>query len=116
MGDGRKNIIIMIKSSPFRGSFCEEALRASVGLRTTIEKNEIKVVFISDGVWFGLKDMKQFAKYSISLASLELPLIIEKESMELLKIKQEDLGSGYKIMSRNEISKLLKEAEIVITY
>lgn len=111
-----KKITLIVKSSPFRGSFCEEALRATLGMNETIDENKINIVFVSDGVWFAMEDMNKFMKYTIAFTSLKMPLYLEKESLEEKGIKESELASGFTVKDRSEISKILLDAEAVISY
>ncbi len=113
-----KSVTVLVKNSPFRGNFCEEAMRASIGLASTIDNHTIKLVFIGDGVWFSLKDIKQkeFLKYIISFKAFSMDIAIEKESLEKLNIVDDKVAEDFKIKSRAEILQILKSSDHVFTF
>ena len=111
-----KKIIILVKSSPFKGNFCEEALRSVLGLTHTLENNNVRAVFIGDGVWFSVKDMKQFMKYMISFTSLGIGLFLERESVEWRNISTDRIADGFSVASREDISKIFKESDFVLSF
>ena len=111
-----KKITILVKSTPFRGNFCEEALRAVLGLTHTLENNVVRAVFIGDGVWFAIKDMKQFMKYMISFTSLGIGLHLEKESVVARNIGEAYIAEGFKMTDSEEISKIFQDSDFVLTF
>lgn len=113
-----KKITILIKDSPYSGDFCEEALRACVGLKQTEEKHIVNACFVADGVWFCSKSLKQkeFLKYILAFKSFAMDLNIEKESLDKLKLTSENISSDFKIISRADISKILLDSDHVFTF
>jgi len=113
-----KKITILVKESPFHGNFCEEALRASVGLAQTTENHFVRTVFVDNGVWFCTKDLKnkEFLKYRIAFKSFSMFLHVEKEALNNFDIDEENISSDFKISPRAEISKILLESDHVFTF
>ena len=113
-----KKITILVKDSPLHGDFCEEAMRACVGLKQTEEKNDVRICFVEDGVWICSKDLKQkeFLKYVMAFKSFSIDMNVEKESLDRVKMTSENISSDFKIISRADISKILIDSDHVFTF
>lgn len=114
----KKTIIITFNHPPFSGNFCQEGLRAVVGTQLSIDEQDVKTIFMGDGVYFGLKDVEQqdFQKYLKTMKSSEMDIYLEEESINERHIQKEQLNSDFKILPRTEVLKLFKESDHVLAF
>jgi sulfur relay (sulfurtransferase) DsrF/TusC family protein len=114
----RKNVVITINHPPYAGNFCQEGLRAVVGTHLALEQQEIITVFLGDGVFLALKDLKQddFLKYLKTLKAMKMSFVLEEESLTDRKIAKESLFEDFIALPRKDIMELLQDADHVIAY
>ncbi len=115
----KKNVVTLIKSSPF-GWKTFEALRQAVGMAMD---HNVSVIFVKDGV-FALTDWKpqmigvpSSDKSLEALGMLNAKVIVEKESLSERGInKLKDLPVKIQIKNKDEVVDIIKAAEVVITW
>lgn len=114
----RKNVVITINHPPYTGNFCAEGLRAVVGTHLALEQQEIITVFMGDGVFFGMKALRQddFLHYIKTLKAMGMTFVLEEESLKERKVSQENVEVDYITLSRKEIMELLQDADHVVAY
>lgn len=114
----KKTVIITINHPPYSGNLCEEALRTVVGTHLAVDDQIVKTVFLGDGIYFGLKDLKQqdFLKYLKTIKSMKMDIFLEEESIKERKIDKEMLHKDFKVIPRSEILAFLKEADHVMAF
>jgi sulfur relay (sulfurtransferase) DsrF/TusC family protein len=114
----RKSVVITINHPPYTGNFCMEGLRAVVGTHLSLEQQEIFTIFLGDGVFFGMKGLKQddFLKYIKTLKTMCMTFLLEEESLKERKVRKENVEEDYITLSRIEIMELLQYADHVIAY
>jgi sulfur relay (sulfurtransferase) DsrF/TusC family protein len=95
-----------------------EGLRAVVGTHLALEQQEIITVFLGDGVFFGMKDLKQddFLKYIKTLKAMGMTFVLEEESLKERKVEEENMEKDFIVLSRKDIMELLQDADHVIAY
>ena len=113
-----KNVVVIIRNSPFNTVRNSEALRMTVGL--TLEDNKITVIFLEDGVYLlGETNPKvissgEIHKHIDTLRLLKHTLVAEKESLDLRNI--EKLKYNVKVLTHAEISDTISKADVVIPW
>ena len=122
-----KNVVVIIRNSPFNTVRNSEALRMSVGL--TLEDNKITIIFLEDGVYLlgetnpNVISSGEIHKHIDTLLLLKHTLIAEKESLDSrnlvpVRIEQgiEKLKYNVKVLTRAEISDTISKADVVIPW
>lgn len=113
-----KNVVVIIRNSPFNTVRNSEALRMSVGL--TLEDNKITVIFLEDGVYLlretnpNVISSGEIHKHIDTLRLLKHTLVAEKESLDSRDI--EKLKYNVKVLTRAEISDTISKADVVIPW
>lgn len=114
-----KEVIVVIRKSPFNTVRNSEALRMCVGL--TLEDNKITVILLGDSVYLTLKNDPEHISSGIihkhieTLILLKHKLIVEKDTFEKLdkkNIKYENV----EIMDHPQIADIISNGDVVITY
>ena len=114
-----KNVVVIIRNSPFNTVRNSEALRMSVGL-TLEEDNKITVLFIEDGVYLlGETNPNAISSGEIhkpldTLRLLKHTLVADKESLGSRNIVQ--LKYNVEILTRKEVSDTISKADVVIPW
>lgn len=114
----KKNIAITINHAPYSGNFCMEGLRSVVGTHLAINEQEVKTLFLGDGVFFGIKTLKEdgFTKFTETLKSMGMEFYLEEESIQQRKIEKTLIREDFKILSRQDIFKILQESDHTLSY
>lgn len=122
-----KNVVVIIRSSPFNTVRNSEALRMTVGL--TLEDNKITVVFLEDGVYLlgetnpNVISSGEIHKHIDTLRLLKHTLVAENESLDSRNLVPECIEQGIeklkynvKILTHAEISDTISKADVVIPW
>jgi sulfur relay (sulfurtransferase) DsrF/TusC family protein len=113
-----RNVLIIIRQSPFDNIICSEALRMCVGL--TLADNKITVIFLDDGVFLltpmltESKDHSDIRRYLETLKEFDCRLIAEKKAL-----KETESVEGvidFDVSTEMEISKMITESDRVIVF
>ncbi len=113
-----KNVVVIIRNSPFNTVRNSEALRMSVGL--TLEDNKITIIFLEDGVYLlgetnpNVISSGEIHKHIDTLRLLKHTLVAEQESLDSRNI--EKLKYNIKVLTRAEISYTISKADVVIPW
>ena len=114
-----KEVIVVIRKSPFNTTRNSEALRMCVGL--TLEENKVTVVFLGDSAYLLLENNPELVSSGIiqkhieTMKLLKHRVVVEKEAFERLdkgRVKYKDL----EIMDQSQIAKFISTGDVVITY
>lgn len=114
-----KNVVVIIRNSPFNTVRNSEALRMSVGL-TLEEDNKITILFIEDGVYLlretnpNVISSGEIHKHIDTLRLLKHTLAADKESLDSRGI--EKLKYNVEILTRTEILDTIAKADVVIPW
>lgn len=113
-----KTFVTFISHTPFCEKFCEEGLRFALGSGNSMIKHTITAVFICDGVWFAHNNLEQrdFEKYIKAFRSMDMDLIVEKESLEERKISLDNIKKDFKVMERVAIYDILKNCNFSVSF
>ena len=114
----RKKIALMIKSNPFSWKTFE-ALRQAVGVSMG---HNLTVIFLKDGV-YTLTDWKPqmigIEPIDKSMEALEMTdgkIIVEEEALRERGVKLKEWSVVIEIKPQEEISEIVKDAEVVLTW
>ncbi len=114
----KKKVVVLIKSNPFSWKVFE-ALRLAVGASM---EHKMQVIFIKDGV-YSLTDWKPqligiepIDKSIEALGMMEAEIIAEEEAIRERGVKLKNWPTEIKVLSKDDISELIKEAEVVLTW
>ena len=114
-----KEVIVVIRKSPFNTIRNSEALRMCVGL--TLEENKITVVFLGESVYLMQENSPELISSGIihkhieTLQLLKHRLIVEKEAFEKLD-KKKIKYNNVEIMDQSQIAEIVSNGDAVITY
>jgi tRNA 2-thiouridine synthesizing protein C len=114
----RKKVVLIVKSNPFSWK-AFEALRQSVGLSM---EHRLTVVFMKEGV-YTLTDWKPemigiepIDKSIEALGMMDASIVVEEEAIRERGIKLKDWPVPVDVKPKEEISEIVKEAEVVLTW
>ena len=115
---GEKNVLITMNQAPYGSIYYTEGLRAAVGITSGIDEHKVNVVYLGDGAYFAVKgiDRKDTEGYIGTLKKSENKLLVEKESLEERKIDEGNVAEDIAVVSRNEVLKLVQEADVAIDF
>lgn len=117
-GELMKNIVVIIRNSPFNTIKNSEGLRMSVGL--TLKDDKVTVVFMDNGVWSATElnpeviNAPDTENQFSALKMLNCKIIADAQSLEERNISK--TLDFITIKNREEISKLIAESDIVIPF
>ncbi|EDP73197.1 DsrE family protein [Hydrogenivirga sp. 128-5-R1-1] len=114
----KKKVSVVIRSAPFSWKTFE-ALRQAVG---SAMEHEIAVIFIRDGV-YALTDWKPqmigiepLDKSLEALGMMEAKVIAEEEALRERGLKLKDWGIEIIKLPKDDICKVIKDSEVVLTW
>ncbi len=109
-----KKIVVIIRKPPHGTLYPAEGLRVAVAVSTS----EATVVTLGDGVYTFLKetDKTLYQRHLDFLKDAEIPIIIDKESLEERGLKSENLIEQVTVKEREEVLKILAEADVTLTF
>tara|TARA_B100000700_G_C14572690_1_gene636311 strand:+ start:246 stop:629 length:384 start_codon:yes stop_codon:yes gene_type:complete len=117
-----KKFLYVNRRAPHGTIYAHEALE--VVLIGAAFEQDVSMAFIDDGV-FQLKkdqntdgiDTKNFSKTFSALEMYDVEkLYVEKESLDERGIKEDDLAVDVKVISSNEMKKLITESEVILNF
>ncbi len=109
-----KNIVIILKKPPHGSLYPAEGLRVAVA----VSASETKVVSISDSVYAFLKetDMTLYKHHLNFLKETEIPVLIDKDSLDERGLMKGDLVDAITVREHSEILKVIAEADATLTF
>tara|TARA_B100000965_G_scaffold184516_1_gene154062 strand:+ start:1272 stop:1655 length:384 start_codon:yes stop_codon:yes gene_type:complete len=117
-----KKFLYVNRRAPHGTIYAHEALE--VVLIGAAFEQDVSMAFIDDGV-FQLKkdqntdgiDTKNFSKTFSALEMYDVEkLYVEKESLDERGIKEDDLAVDVKVISSNDMKKLITESEVILNF
>ncbi len=115
-----KEVIVVIRKSPFNTTRNSDALRMCVGL-TLEEDNKVTAVLLGDSAYLLLENNPELVSSGIiqkhieTIKLLKHRVVVEKEAFERLdkgRVKYKDL----EIMDQSQIAEIISTGDVVITY
>ena len=109
-----KKIVVILRKPPHGSLYPAEGLRVAVA----VSASETKVVSIGDSVYAFLKetDMTLYKHHLAFLTETEIPVLIDKDSLETRGLTQGSLVDGVKIEEHSVILNTMAEADATLTF
>jgi tRNA 2-thiouridine synthesizing protein C len=109
-----KKIVVILRKPPHGSLYPAEGLRVAVA----VSASETKVVSIEDSVYAFLKetDMTLYKHHLDFLMETEIPVFIDKDSLETRGLTQEDLVGGVTVEEHSKILNTIAEADATLTF
>jgi len=109
-----KTIVIILRKPPHGSLYPAEGLRVAVA----VSASETKVVSIGDSVYAFLKevDMTLYRHHLDFLKETEIPVFIDKDSLEERGLTKRDLVDAVTVEERSEILNIIAEADATLTF
>ena len=117
-----KKFMFLNRKAPYGTIYALEGLE--VVLISAAFDQDVSLVFVDDGVYQLKKgqhtkaiDVKNFSPTYRALEGYDIEkLYVEKESLETRGMKSDDLIVPVEVMSRTQISKLMEEQDVIISF
>jgi sulfur relay (sulfurtransferase) DsrF/TusC family protein len=109
-----KKIVIILRKPPHGSLFPAEGLRVAVA----VSASETSVVSIADSVYAFLKeaDMTLYKHHLDFLKETEVPVFIDKDSLEERGLTTKDVVDAAIVKERSEILNRIAEADATLTF
>jgi sulfur relay (sulfurtransferase) DsrF/TusC family protein len=109
-----KNIVVILRKPPHGSLYPAEGLRVAVA----ISASETNVVSIEDSVYAFLKDadMTLYKHHLDFLKETEVPVFIDKDSLEERGLTAKDLVDAVIVKERSEILSTIAEADATLAF
>jgi len=109
-----KKIVVILRKPPHGSLYPAEGLRVAVA----VSASETKVVSIGDSVYAFLKevDMTLYKHHLDFLRETEIPVLIDKDSLEKRGLTKKELVDAVTVKERNEILSTIAEADATLTF
>ncbi len=109
-----KKIVVILRKPPHGSLYPAEGLRVAVA----VSASETKVVSIEDSVYAFLKetDMTLYKHHLDFLKETEIPVFIDKDSLETRGLTPENLVDGVTVEEHSEILNTIAEADATLTF
>jgi len=109
-----KNIVVILKKAPHGSLYPAEGLRVAVA----VSASETKVVSIEDSVYAFLKDtdMTLYKHHLDFLKETEIPVFVDKDSLDKRGLSGDDLVDTITVKKRSEILSTIAEADATLTF
>ncbi|MFX1279567.1 MAG: DsrE family protein [Promethearchaeota archaeon] len=120
-----QSIVIVCEDSPFGKNSAMESIRLATGLLAVGDIELCKVIFLKDAIYFLNKNINPNALHVDSIDNImrlmelsELEIFVHKNALEAAGMDESDLikYENLRIVSMDEISKLILEAEMIFKY
>lgn len=109
-----KKIVVILRKPPHGSLFPAEGLRVAVA----VSASETQVVSIENSVYAFLKETdKTLYKHHLDfLEETEIPVLIDKNSLEEHGLTEVDLVDGVTVKKRSEIINIIAKADATLTF
>jgi sulfur relay (sulfurtransferase) DsrF/TusC family protein len=109
-----KNIVVILRKPPHGSLYPAEGLRVAVA----VSASETKVVSLEDSVYAFLKeaDMTLYKHHLDFLKETEVPVFIDKDSLEERGLTAKDLVDAVMVKERSEILNTIAEADATLAF
>ncbi|MGD9852032.1 MAG: hypothetical protein AB7T38_12255 [Nitrospirales bacterium] len=112
-----KNIVVLIREDPQKSHRAGEAIRIALGLSTG--PNPLKIILLDKAKLlvseeaYDLPDGEMLEKYLPVIQNLQIPILLNRESHEMLDLDPDFL---IQTVSDTEITNILGEADRVLAF
>ena len=109
-----KTVIVFMRSKPFSTLNYYEALRTAAGLW----EHKVNMIWTGDGVYGVLNDADKTLteRFFEEFKGIDISLYAEEEALVERGFRPEDLVSGVKAISSEELSKLIIDSQASIAF
>ena len=109
-----KKIVIILRKPPHGSLFPAEGLRVAVA----VSASDTKVVSIEDSVYAFLReaDMTLYKHHLDFLRETEVPVIVDKHSLERRGLTEEDLVDAVTLKEHSKVLNIMAEADATLTF
>jgi len=109
-----KKIVVILTKPPHGSLYPAEGLRVAVA----VSASETKVVSIGDSVYAFLKetDMMLYKHHLDFLKETEIPVLIDKDSLDTRGLTEGNLVDGVKVEEHSVILNTMAEADATLTF
>ena len=114
-----KNILFMFLRAPFGAIYYTEGMRAVVGMMSGLDEHKVTCAYAGDGAYYCLKDSDkaESAGYVKTIGDIsETNYYVEKESLDERGIAESELDSMFKVISRDDLAKLIADNDVVYDF
>lgn len=114
-----KKILFMFLRAPFGSIYYTEGMRAAVGMMAGLDEHKVTCAYIGDGAYYCLKgsDKSESAGYVKTISDIsETAYYVEKESLAERNIAEDELDEMFKVISRDELAKLIADNDVVYDF
>ena len=114
-----KKILFMFLRAPFGSIYYTEGMRAVVGMMSGLDEHKVTCVYMGDAAYYCLKDSdkSESAGYVKTIADIsETDYYVEKESLAERGISEDELDGTYKVVSRDDVAKLIAENDVIYDF
>jgi sulfur relay (sulfurtransferase) DsrF/TusC family protein len=110
-----KRILITYNRPPFGSTHFSEGLRLASGMG--FNEHEVKLIYLGKGARCALKgvDRQPTKQFLETINNFGYPFYVERESLAEGNIPEDEIDSIFKIITRDEVAKMLKEADVTIS-
>ena len=109
-----KEVILVLRTPPHGTLYPAECLRLGVA----ISAMDPTVIAVDDGVFSYLKDADKgvYQQHIDFLSEIEIPLLVDKKSLEERGLTKSDLIDEVEIIETDEILEKMLNAQLTITF
>jgi sulfur relay (sulfurtransferase) DsrF/TusC family protein len=109
-----KQIVVILRKPPHGSLYPAEGLRVAVA----ISASDTKVVSIEDSTYAFLKgaDISLYKHHLDFLKEAEIPVLIDKNSLDSRGLGEHDLVDGVMIKEHSEILRIIATANATLTF
>ena len=109
-----KNVVLIIRTPPHGTLHPAECLRLGVA----ISAMDPIVIAVDDGVYSYLKDADKgvYQQHIDFLTEIEIPLLVDKKSLDERGLSKSDLIDGVEIVENDVIQKKMLEGDLTIAF
>ena len=114
-----KNIVFLFMRAPFGSIHYTEGLRAVVGMMSGLDEHKVTCVYMGEGAYYALKgsDKAESAGYVKTIADIsDTDYFVVKESLDERGISADELDDTFKVVSRDEVAKLIADNDMVFDF
>jgi tRNA 2-thiouridine synthesizing protein C len=109
-----KNVILILRTPPHGTLYPAECLRLGVAISAL----DPTIIAVDDGVYSYLKgaDKGVYQQHIDFLTEIEIPLLVDKKSLEERGLTKSDLVDEVEIVENDEVKKIMLKGDLTIAF
>ena len=109
-----KQVVLILRTPPHGTLYPAECLRLGVAISAL----NPTIIAVDDGVYSYLKDANKgvYQQHINFLSEIEIPLLVDKSSLDERGLSKSDLIDEVEIVEHNEIIEKMLEGDLTITF